>query len=297
MADHLKLGKKINWENKLINKESFPKPTPPNNSPLPKKLHYISGVVGCSGQGKTNFLINLILELVKAKLFNKIIVISDTAFKDDDIGGIRAEGKWDLIDQHIHEIHPRYSHKVMDDIIENQREDIKKYSEYLNLQKAYDKAIKGQTLTTSELIALDEIDFDKEKITNPNESRMKFHPTLCLIFDDVGYDVKPTDLRFHTKIGKIRHYNTSIFQAVQYLNQLARMIRTNLNLIFIWKTSNEKYLKDIYDQFGACDMKYETFEDMFKLLEDRHEFITIDVNAPSEQKYRINFNQFIEVTK
>jgi len=297
MAQHLKLGQKINWENKLINLKSFEHPAPPKSSPLPSHLHYIGGVVGCTGQGKTNFLINLIQEIVKAKLFNKIIVISDTAFKDDDIGGLRSEGKWALVEKDIHEIHQHYSHAVMDEIIKNQREDIKKYKKYLDLKKAYSLAMAGKTLKPNQLIMLDEIDFDESRIVNPNESGMQYYPTMCLVFDDVGYDIKPTDLKFHTRIGKIRHYNSSIFQAVQYINQLARMIRTNLNIIFIWKTANKAYMKDIYEQFAACDMLFETFEDMFELLEYRHEFITIDATADEKHKYRLNFNHFIEVTK
>ena len=61
----------------------------------------------------------------------------------------------------------------------------------------------------------------------------------------------------------------------------------------LFKTANKKIIDNIYEEFCSSDMTKDEFEDMLKLPKRPKDFILINTRAPIEEKYRLNYDNFL----
>jgi hypothetical protein len=66
-------------------------------------------------------------------------------------------------------------------------------------------------------------------------------------------------------------------------------------LWIIYKSQDTKNLKNIWSECCANDMQFQKFLQLFEMLDGRHEFVMIDMKAPIERKYRLNFDKFVDI--
>ena len=284
---------KITLKNDLITIKNFDLPKASNGIP---QLHIIGAMIGNSGSGKSNAAVNLIRECQKQDLFDIYTLISPTGTKDP-VTGIQPEKKWSLIK--FDEQFGDYNPTILDTVVNNQKQRIVDYQDYLDELELYRKwqNRKKVPLEPWEELFIDENYEDEgpEKPTNPNKRER--YPLQCIILDDCG-GISQHDESMKNFVSRSRHNNASIINLVQYSKMIPKSYRNQLNMLLIFKTSDKASLKDLWTEFASSDMDVETFLEMFEALEHRHEFIMIDQKVPNRhEKYRHNFDEYIDVDK
>ena len=179
--------------------------------------------------------------------------------------------------------------------MDQQRDKIAEYRDHLKLKKMWEKYLEtgdeGLANTLGQLM--------QEGAELPPECELERYPSSLVIMDDLGDDasVKLTGKsKLNNFICRIRHALFSYLGNYQSMTQASRTARKQCNLWLIFKTQDEKNLKSLYQECCSGDMKLPTFLAMFKELENKHDFIMIDMKAAPDKKYRINFDTYIVPT-
>lgn len=137
----------------------------------------------------------------------------------------------------------------------------------------------------------------EDAIDNFNEMKEENEkpPNILLIFDDVAYTNKMARSKksnFYDKlVSNGRKYLSSCIIICQKLTQLSSNIRLQCNNCIIFQ-SNKKQLDLLEADFNYLKTKKQFFEMFYKNIEDKHDFIYI--NLENKQKYYDkNFNPII----
>lgn len=273
--------------NEIVNKQFI---LPDVGKDLPK-LPLIAGLCGASGSGKTTLAVNFINMYKQKDAFDTIVLISPTGLKDEDTG-IRAEMKWSGVATSGEEYHD-FSKEVLNNIIADQKERLKKYKLYRDDKDLWLKFNSGKKITSHELIYLyDKYDF-REPMSPFGKERF---PTLLIVLDDCTNDCRSDVLGDFAS--KSRHCNASVMVLVQHYFQMGRPLRKQLNLIGIFKTADKKVLTNVYEEMASGDMDFNEFQEMFKLVEERKDFIMIDLKqCDDEKRYRLNLDKYLSYSK
>jgi hypothetical protein len=284
------IAKRIPFPNGPINLKGFDLPEAKDGIP---QLHIIGAFIGQSGSGKTTACVNMVSRMESQGLYDVITLISPTGVKDEETK-IRPEPKWGLID--FTETYKDYTPKVLNQIIKAQKQRIIAYREYLELLKLWkmSQSDDGQKkLKAWQWLFLDE-QTQMEKPENPNPSGKERYPTQLILLDDCG-QLSQHDKLMNDFVSKSRHNNASIICCVQYLCQLPRVLRKQLNMIAVFKNADVGYLTEIFKEFCAADMIPEVFHAIMSSLPTRKDFLFIDLKEVGDNRFRINFDCYLHI--
>jgi len=284
------IAHRIHFPNQAIDLKGFQLPKAVNGIPQP---HIIGAFVGQSGSGKTTACVNFMERVEAQGLYDVMTLISPTGTLDRETN-IRPEPKWGLID--FTETFGDYSPAILNDIISTQKGRIiafRKYLEALGIWKQTQDPEASKKLQPWQWIFLND-ETSMERPTNPNPSGRERYPTQMVILDDVG-QMSQHDKLMNNFVTRSRHNNASIVACVQYMHQLPRVLRKQLNMIAVFKSADAHYLAEIFGEFASADMTQETFQQIMQALPSRKDFLLIDLKESGNHRYRVNFDTFLSI--
>ena len=290
----INVDKVINFKNSEIKNKNQQFPImPPELPALPFNLI----LVGSSGAGKTTTLCNLLAAYQQQNAFDRIALFSPTGVPDEDTG-LTADPRLSDPNLGITDMFEKYSDDDLENIINEQKELIVEYKEYLDDMKLWREYCKNPDDDKLEEKAFDMMERRGEL---PPTCDIDRYPSSLVILDDMGDDLsikKSGKSKLNNFVCRIRHALFSFASCYQALAQCPATIRKQCNLWIIYKTQDVKYLNKIWSECCAGDMNFDKFLKLFNMLEHRHEFIMIDMKAGNiKRKYRMNFDKFLDIGK
>jgi len=239
-----------------------------NNSPmLPRSIRGL--IVGKSGCGKTNLLLNLLL---KPDLldYNKLVVYGKSLFQT----------KYKILkcgfDNNLDK-------ETICNLFNNRGEIIQKDISPYQILKYI-----GETNPTNNPIKCEFFENDSN-IIDPRE--LKATDKNLMIFDDVLLEKQNKCEDYYTRG---RHSNVDCFYLSQNYFRLPRQtIRENSNFICLFK-QDHKNLQHIYQDHVSQDMEYEEFKELCRLCwAEPYNFFIIDLTSPIKNgRYRMGLDNF-----
>ena len=229
------------------------KKTPPMsiNKDLPP-CYFTSIFIGSKGSGKTYSVVKLLKNYEKYPIYDadgnkltmRVIVFCPTI--NSSANPIYESLKY--LDEN--DIILDYSDdKLLDKLqeIEQEKEDIQTYKEYLTAWKKYMKIDEDMSLLShEELLILSKYDFrEPEDIQHPP---YKYPRINFLIFDDLVGDAhafKKGHSALNNLCIKHRHLQCNLIFTTQYIKAIPPVIRRNLDIFIIFKFANVKSVSEI----------------------------------------------------
>lgn len=115
-------------------------------------------------------------------------------------------------------------------------------------------------------------------------------PEAIFVFDDCGSSLLHRSIENLLKTN--RHYKCKVILSSQYLNDLKPASRLNLDFVLIFKGMPLEKLQQIHKDIDVS-IEFDKFVEMYeKATEQKFNFLYVDTRM---EKYRINFNQEIEI--
>ena len=291
------IEKIVNWKNNEVKNRNQQFPKMPEDLHLPE-LPFIALLIGNSGAGKTTTAHNLLQRYQsngKVKAFDRIVCFSPTAAPDPSTG-ITPDPRLSNPELGITDMFDTYDDDTLEDIMEQQKEKITEFKDFIEDTKLWNKYINdmGNVDLEEEVLQM----FNRRGHLPPTTDLTRYPSSLCIL-DDMGDDIsikKSGKSKIVNFVCRIRHALFSFMANYQAIAQCPATIRKQCNLWIIYKTQDHKYLKKIHEECCSSDMKFDTFKKMFDLLDDRHDFIMINMKAKQlNKKYRKNFDTFLNI--
>jgi len=257
------------------------------------QLPFIALLIGSSGQGKTTTCLNFIKKYIDENAFDRIALFSPTSVPDERTG-ISADPRF--LQLPITDMYADYTDDDLIDLMERQKDEIKEYKEYLEDIKTWEKYCNNPTEELEDQC----LEIYERTGNIPPHTELKRYPSGLIIMDDLTDTLQKTGrgCKLNGFICRIRHNLFSWIGNFQSLSQASSTIRKQCNLFFIFKSSSQKALEQIYNECCSGDMNFKTFLEMFDMLQNRHDFILINLKAKDpKRKYRINFDKYLEISK
>tara|TARA_R110002012_G_scaffold121494_1_gene270974 strand:- start:2618 stop:3469 length:852 start_codon:yes stop_codon:yes gene_type:complete len=128
----------------------------------------------------------------------------------------------------------------------------------------------------------EEVVIKEKKIAPPKKVGAEY----VLIFDDLGSEMRNKSITHLSKV--LRHYKIRTFYLQQYLTDLEPAARKQLDYALLFRSFNEKKLKNIYESLDI-GIEFEDFKKMYDYAtKDPYNFLYIDVR---NDEFRKNFNR------
>lgn len=132
---------------------------------------------------------------------------------------------------------------------------------------------------------------EKEKAEKKPRKPSKIAAEYVLVFDDLGADMRNKVITQLSKV--LRHYKIRCFYLQQYLTDLEPACRKQLDYAILFKSFNDKKLKDIYLSLDL-GIDYEDFVELYEYAtKDKYNFLYVDVRNDT---FRKNFNKELILT-
>ena len=279
------------------------KKTPPMsiNKDLPP-CYFTSIFIGSKGSGKTYSVVKLLKNYEKYPIYDadgnkltmRVIVFCPTI--NSSANPIYESLKY--LDEN--DIILDYSDdKLLDKLqeIEQEKEDIKTYKEYLTAWKKYMKIDEDMSLLShEELLILSKYDFrDPQDIPHPP---YKYPRINFLIFDDLVGDAhafKKSHSALNNLCIKHRHLQCNLIFTTQYIKAIPPVIRRNLDIFIIFKFANVKSVTEqIYPEISGI-IKEEEFELLFDYAtENKHNALIIDQTS-KQNIFKLNWDVALKI--
>jgi len=279
------------------------KKTPPRsiNENLPP-CYFTSIFIGSKGSGKTYSVVKLLKNYEKYPIYDadgnkltmRVIVFCPTI--NSSANPIYESLKY--LDEN--DIILDYSDdKLLDKLqeIEQEKEDIQTYKEYLTAWKKYMKIDEDMSLLShEELLILSKYDFrDPKDIPHPP---YKYPRINFLIFDDLVGDAhafKKSHSALNNLCIKHRHLQCNLIFTTQYIKAIPPVIRRNLDIFIIFKFANVKSVTEqIYPEISGI-IKEEEFELLFDYAtENKHNALIIDQTS-KQNIFKLNWDVALKI--
>lgn len=268
-----------NRDNKMVKYQDLPYPQPKKNSGLPRNF-FIALAVGSRGSGKTVSVVKLIKYYEKEGVYStkgekvpiRTIIFSPT-FESNPI--FKTLKSLDI----ENDVHSNYSDKLLLKVLEQiheEKEEIERYQEKLQLYKKYLKIKKMTDLTPMETFELQSMDF------RPPVKVCKYDhpPVINMILDDlVGSNGAFKSLgasAINNLVIKNRHIGINVFILAQSLKQIPKIVRINSSVLLLYKFNSNKVLEDIYEVVSGV-LTIEQFYSLFnEATKERYNFLNVD---------------------
>lgn len=270
--------------------EYLSRPVPPHCFPL----HLLSCVIGGRGTGKSTFALRLIKLYDKHKSFDRIILFSTTAHKEQKMK--------DFLNSKTNAELTHYKTFSVGDLrneMDKMEADIEAYREYKRRLEVWKKFVAHDYnvdfMQFDEICMLDEMGMEAPK--SPNKSGL--FPCHLLVFDDmVGtkvFNANMSGLGNNLLISH-RHYSCSVMILSQtFTNFVPKQIRSNnIGLWVLFGTKCEKTMKDIADDV-ASKVSPEHFIEAWKLATSKpYTPLLCDYDALEDNKrFRIGLDKLL----
>src|SRR5215217_1822690 len=148
-------------------------------------------------------------------------------------------------------------------------------------------------------------EYDKEVLADLVESQKEFQemygkvgmPNVLIIFEDAAglnlYSGK-TGTRYIKLITTLRHYNISIWTAIQSYKLLPRTVRVNCTNLITFRICNKQELRKIHEEFpmvGDFNAWFDLFDDLTK---EDFSFVHLNLKNPPRFQLITNFDRFVD---
>ena len=280
----------------LIKKKNVPQST---NKSLPFLFH-TQLYVGSKGTGKSYKLCQLLRLYEQSKIKDedgfeydmRTILLCPTAQSGAN------EVYKTLNSLSIDDIHLEYTDDLLLEILDDIQNKQSKYDEFLSYKKIYNKFAKVRSverLDTEELVELETHDF-----MSPEDYYGNIKPIITwIIFDDLigmgAFNKKAKSVISNLTI-KHRHLKTNLIFTTQSFKQIPPVIRTNIDIYCVFKSSSYKEILDkVYEDISG----YLTIEDFIELYEwatdEKNDCLTIINNSMDKRGVRFYKNWATEL--
>jgi hypothetical protein len=281
----------------IIKKKKVPQST---NTSLPL-LFNTQLYIGSKGTGKSYKLTQLLKYYEQSKIKDedgveydmRVILVCPTASS----GANEVYKILNSLDQEK-DIHLEYTDELVLEILDDIKEKGETYDKFLDYKKIYDKfkRIKNlEQLETEELQSLEDNDF-----MSPNERFGDVKPVITwIVFDDLigmgAFNKKAKSVLSNLTI-KHRHLKTNLIFTTQSFKQIPPVIRTNIDIYCVFKSSS---YKEILDKVFEDISGFVSIEDFIELYEhatdEKNDCLTIINNSMDKKGIRFYKNWNIEL--
>jgi len=238
----------------------LPKPLPGTIEHTPKGMglfpfkYFVMYICSKRGSGKTVLIYNLIKKLATKR--TRIIHVSSTIDKDEMNQRMVAE---------FQEKYPFYETMMsMDEI------------DFDTAFKLEDDEPDEDEDTDSSLPLSKISNLLFEKPPRPGKIKKPITPLdNLLILDDISPELQSKDLARFVKVN--RHHRTRIIISSQYLNDLSKTVRSQVDYAIVFKGMEDRKMKELRRGLDLGISDEELLEKYKKMTEKPYSFMTIDV--------------------
>ena len=251
------------------------------------KPHMTFMVSGKTGSGKSTAVIHMLKAYTDNKVFQKMILISPTAAYDE---------KYKLLP--MTSVHEDYSDQLLEEIMNEQKEDVEQYKETQENIILYKKFINSTVktkFTKDELLRLyNMLDPMTGEISEPFQEYDKL-PYMAVILDDLGGTpaFRNGNNFLNSIVCKSRHYLTNFFICVQHPYQCPRALRSQCSHTIIFQTKDKKLLEELARE----NCSHLTPDEFIKLFQyattGQHDFMLCDFK---NNEVRKNFDEILSLS-
>jgi hypothetical protein len=247
------------------------------------KPHMTWMISGKTGSGKSTALIRMLKAYCDKGAFQKVILISPTAAYD---------AKYKMLP--LTAVHEDYSDGLINQIMDEQKDDIEKYKQTEADIQLYDKFMKKKRMTKKELLRLYTMmnplteEFDK-----PVQEFDKL-PYSAVILDDLGGTsaFRNGNNSLNSIVCKSRHYLTNFFVCVQHPYQCPRALRSQCSHVMLFATKDKKLLEELAKE-NCSHLTPDEFIQLFQhATTDPHSFMLCDFKTNEVRK---NFDEVLKI--
>jgi len=271
------------------------------NKDLPP-CYFTSIFIGSKGSGKTYSVVKLLKNYEKYpiydsdgnKLVMRVIVFCPTIHSAANpiYETLKYLNEEDIILDYS-------DYKLLDKLqeIEQEKQFIQEYNEYVEVWKKYMKIDEDMGLLThDELLILSKFDFtDPENMRKPEFK----HPRInFLVFDDLVGDANAFK-KSHSAINNLcikhRHLQCNLLFTTQYIKAIPPVLRRNLDIFVIFKFANiQSVIEQIYPEISGI-IKEEDFEILFEYAtKDKHNALIIDQTS-KQNIFKLNWDVALKI--
>lgn len=252
------------------------------------RLHTLAAFVGARGSGKTNACIVLAHAYVKFGSFNRVFVISPT-FESNPGFQVLPIQKDDVYKD------ASDAQSALNSILGKIKEDADDFELMKTYKEVYEAYQQGKSLDDNERQFIEAMNYQR-----PIEVD---RPKPLVIIDDMSHSNLYSHSRTNPFINlclRHRHLHktgVSMFMLVQtFRGGIPKCLRQNVQVYFIWRTQDMTQLRAIWEEFANL-ISWDPFVQLYHYAtdDDEHHFLTVDVNAPAEARFRKNFDTFLVV--
>ena len=279
------------------------KPVPKSTHPdFPVNLFFTYCSYGMKNSGKSYSIVKLLTLFDKYPvkdadgdiMINRVIWFSPTAnFSSNSI--VHTLKSLDT-DNDIYE-------NVTEEVLSNVFEEIKKEKELLKRKgeyiQAYARFIKIKDvmrLKIEDLLVLGEFNFEPpSKIFG----HLKNYCYVLILDDLIGQQNSLFGLKknnfLNNLIIKHRHYQINLIMTAQQQKYIPPIIRSNLDIIQMFKTASTKVLENLYEEVSNI-LTYEEFVQLFQYCtEQQYGSLIINNHQDASRRFWLNWNQSLTI--
>lgn len=192
-----------------------------------------------------------------------------------------------------------YDDNVNEDLLQRVFDEIKTEKQMANDKKEYVQAYKKflsvkdtMKLTDEEVILLSQYDFEKPNIVFAGVKNYIYFLVLDdLISDSNVFNMKRSNFITGLTI-KHRHYQICLFYTTQHLKYLPKIIRSNLDLVQIFKSSSNKTIDEYYEMVSNNLSKQEFIELYETATKEKFGSLIINNHQNATYKYLSSWDKY-----
>ena len=194
----------------------------------------------------------------------------------------------------LSEVHEEYSDDLLNQIMDEQKDDIEKYKQTQDDMKLYDKFMKEKRMTKKELLRLyTMMNPLTEEFEKPVQEFDKV-PFTAVILDDLGGTsaFRNGNNALNSIVCKSRHYLTNFFVCVQHPYQCPRALRSQCSHVMLFATKDKKLLEELAKE-NCSHLTPDEFVELFQhSTGDPHSFMLCDFK---KNEVRKNFDEVLKI--
>lgn len=233
---------------KLIETDKLPDPI--NINPFAPKHPFRLLIIGASGSGKTNVLLNLLTEYI---YYDHLYLYAKTADSED---------KYLWLEDYLKKVETIAQEKATESAISNQT-----ILDTENPSKSF-KIIQAWETSLNNLVAVDDLDEQKQNL---------------IIFDDMTLEGRQSHARISEHFIRGRKKNCSYIYIGHSFFTLPKILRINITDVILFPPDNKKEIQELAKTY-ASRIEFKEFQRLLNETRDPnnnggHDFIYIDTRA------------------
>ncbi|KAJ3317564.1 hypothetical protein HDV06_001477 [Boothiomyces sp. JEL0866] len=243
---------------------------------LTPKLPFTISIVANKGSGKTNLILNMLLNPnLLNKKFNRIIIISPTK---------KLDAKWLILEKN----NVTSLNRPLINLLKQKRK--KSIFAIDEPNQTYGNFI--ETYEEPNVKILDELITEQKYVIN-SYSKDVADKILVVLDDCVSFKKFFNSDGFRKFIFNSRHYNISCIITSQTYFSIPKPIRLNASGIILFFNGNDNDIKLIYEE-NSCKLNFKEFLRMYRgVVSIPFHFLYINYQNTLENVFEKNFDEFV----